>query len=429
MDSSEILGITRNEHFILGNNENRVSGQSTSGRQDSPVMNTFGSAIDHNPDNAVISYSIQLPSSLAKGCRHIAHTFQSSGLSPTSLPGIFLRATDELVHVLVSNLNRDFHTDINPQSLLRDPIEAPHIKDTSRLVVLLGGSNLSNTAPYITAWGYKVWDLSQRGLVLSGGCIDSLIATITASDIPCDAAVILDLFGNSIYRWRQEDGTMALPVKSRNGYHLPGPMGVCEEATFKKLIETSLPLFEHFNKHRKVVIPPLPRFLFRGCCSNYNHSVNISDENYTENLLDSVVHLRKNLKLELLARGVEKVWITECFKELFLLRTNQGTKNDAVVLLRDVFAPDGVHLTQECYSTMAQNIVTHLENRLSETSTAEVSASVSVAGARKTFFWRGFCSPAGSLRLPGLTTGNRGSGGNRPHPYNKGRGRNGNNRN
>ncbi len=58
--------------------------------------------------------------------------------------------------MLVSNLNRDFHTDINPQSLLREPIEAPHIKDITRSVVLLGGSNLSNTAPYITApWDIK----------------------------------------------------------------------------------------------------------------------------------------------------------------------------------------------------------------------------------------------------------------------------------
>jgi hypothetical protein len=43
MDSSETLRITRNEHFTLRNNENRVSGHNTSGRQDSPVMNTFGS--------------------------------------------------------------------------------------------------------------------------------------------------------------------------------------------------------------------------------------------------------------------------------------------------------------------------------------------------------------------------------------------------
>jgi hypothetical protein len=42
MDSSEILRITQNEHFIPRNYENRGSGQNTSGRQDSPVMNTFG---------------------------------------------------------------------------------------------------------------------------------------------------------------------------------------------------------------------------------------------------------------------------------------------------------------------------------------------------------------------------------------------------
>jgi hypothetical protein len=122
------------------------------------------------------------------------------------------------------------------------------------------------------------------------------------------------------------------------------------------------------------------------------------------------------------------VWVTECFKDLFPFGTTLGTKNDVVVLLRDVFASDGVHLTQESYSNMAQNISTHIEMWFCDKSATEVSASVSVTGAGKTFFWRGFCSPIGSLRLRGVTTGNRGRGGNRPHPYNRGRGRTGLNR-
>jgi hypothetical protein len=56
-----------------------------------------------------------------------------------------------------------------------------------------------------------------------------------------------------------------------------------------------------------------------------------------------------------------------------------------------------------------------------DNSATEVSASISVTGAGKTFFWRGFCSPIGSLRIRGITTSNRGRGGNRPHPYNRGR--------
>ncbi len=66
--------------------------------------------------------------------------------------------------------------------------------------------------------------------------------------------------------------------------------------------------------------------------------MNTSDENYLVTLLESVVHLRKNLKLELLARGVERAWITECAKELFPPGTTLGTKSDTVALLRDVFA-------------------------------------------------------------------------------------------
>jgi hypothetical protein len=72
-------------------------------------------------DNLGTTYTITLPAMLAKGCRPIAHTFLSSCPSLISLKRLCFRATDELVYVLISNLNCDLHSDITPQSLLRDP--------------------------------------------------------------------------------------------------------------------------------------------------------------------------------------------------------------------------------------------------------------------------------------------------------------------
>ncbi len=157
--------------------------------------------------------------------------------------------------------------------------------------------------------------------------------------------------------------------------------------------------------------------------------MNNSDENYLVTLLESVVHLRKNLKLELLARDVERAWITECVKELFPPGTTLGTKSDTVALLPDVFAMDVVHFMQECYFTMAQSLVKHLENHFTGISTTEGTASVSVSGAGRSFYWKGFCSPAGSVQLQGLTMGNRSHGSNRLHLYNRGWERSGNRRN
>ncbi len=205
-----------------------------------------------------------------------------------------------------------------------------------------------------------------------------------------------------VYRWHQEDGTTALPVKAKNSYKLPGSIGVCEDSTFKKLIELSLQLFEHFSNNKKVVISPLPRFILKGCCPVYNYSVNTSNGNYSVAMLDSVTHLRKSLKLALLVRGVEKEWVADGIKALLSPGTTIGSKVDAVTMLCDVFAVDGVHFMQECYSTMAQGFAKYLECCFNVFSGTKMSGSLSVSGSARTFYWRGFCSPVGSTRLKGL---------------------------
>lgn len=78
------------------------------------------------------------------------------------------------IHVLAKNLNRDFHIDLNLQPLQKESYEVPHTKESTRTIVFLRSINLSCTFNYLYRPCFPVIDLLQRGLVLSGGCMEDL---------------------------------------------------------------------------------------------------------------------------------------------------------------------------------------------------------------------------------------------------------------
>jgi hypothetical protein len=74
--------------------------------------------------------------------------------------------------------------------------------------------------------------------------------------------------------------------------------------------------------------------------------------------------------------------------------TDDLSVHEKLDALKKVSAPDGVHLNQTGYMTMAENIVECLE-RLKAGKSAR-SAAVALSGPRRMHVWHGFCSPVGS---------------------------------
>ena len=65
--------------------------------------------------------------------------------------------------------------------------------------------------------GYRVKDLTQKSWILGKKSCDALAAALLADRIPADTTVVLDLFGNTSTKFRQEDDTLALAVKNGGG--------------------------------------------------------------------------------------------------------------------------------------------------------------------------------------------------------------------
>jgi hypothetical protein len=164
----------------------------------------------------------------------------------------------------------------------------------------------------------------------------------------------------------------------------------------------------------KIFIPPLPRYLYGGCCTNSDHCSNVGDSNHPTNLIGKVDHLRSLLKGELAKQGVVKHWVIDGWKDV--LGTRGHSREEDMVSLQHVSGADNVHFTRDGYDNLAAAIHATIHSR------ENVSASCNVAGTgpirnRQHFFWWGFVSPNGSTRPRFSATSYNNSKRGRMHPY------------
>jgi hypothetical protein len=171
-----------------------------------------------------------------------------------------------------------------------------------------------------------------------------------------------------------------------------------------KLIENTLPLLFELQRNSKIILPPLPRYLFRGCCPEYGHASNVSEDGYQDGMLEGLTRLRAILKKQIVSVGLDKAWVGEGVRDL--VPPSVKDKDDIIVCLRESCAADGVHFTDEGYATLASNIHGALESRLIRCRESD-SAVVSVlgwGGRPGAFYWRGFLSPVVSTRPKNTAT-------------------------
>ena len=92
--------------------------------------------------------------------------------------------------------------------------------------------------------------------------------------------VILHLFDNSIYKG-EVDSELTDPVKLNRKYHVRGKLKLIDNADFKNLFETALPIIHACRSSNVILLGPLPRFLLNKCCVDLSHITNFGDSGYT----------------------------------------------------------------------------------------------------------------------------------------------------
>ena len=242
-----------------------------------------------------------------------------------------------------------------------------------------------------------------------------------------DVAVILDLFGNSAYRYEQQDGNLALPCKISGKHHLPGNISIIGDRAITSLISSARPLLDLMPKSTKVILPALPRYVFGGCCEDPDHGKNTRDADHAKKMLSDLAHLRKTIRHKVSNQVTGKCWVmdpvTACIGP-----DCGNTTGEKIVSLKQVVAGDNVHFTQAGYTNLGRSLVNCLTDIWSgKICKGKDTAAVTVSGAAGSgpalHHWKGFLSVNGSPReraKPQLRTGHSYGGARaKAHPYRK----------
>jgi hypothetical protein len=78
----------------------------------------------------------------------------------------------------------------------------------------------------------------------SAASMGELINQLGGTTVPINAVVIMDMYGNSSWRWEEENGSLASAVEIGPSYHLLGPELVRCDVTFTKHFEITLPIMK-----------------------------------------------------------------------------------------------------------------------------------------------------------------------------------------
>ena len=91
------------------------------------------------------------------------------------------------------------------------------ISDLPPHFAVFGSSHMQWTIVQLRQTGYQVKDLTQKSWVLGKKSCDALGSALLADCIPRGTTVILDFFGNTSTKFKQEDNTLALAVRHVGG--------------------------------------------------------------------------------------------------------------------------------------------------------------------------------------------------------------------
>ncbi len=345
-----------------------------------------------------------LPSSLDPRSNFAPIFFSTSSTSPTIIFSLDRKAVYELLLSLAVSLRRGFSISANPEAILARDTAATREgakENKSLTIILAGGSNLSSLKPVFEGAGATVIDLTKPGWIITESNIASLKNELSALSDMEDAAVIFDLFGNSAYRFRHVDGSLVLPFRVGGSYHLLGDIQVVPDSNIGELVNLVKPLFALCVKHLLAIMPPLPRYLFFGCCLEKSHSTNVGAEGYSGKLLEATFHFRKVLKTNLVgSTDLGRFWVVDT---LSCIGTTPPTMPEKLAALRLSFGSDGVHLTDSgrfhLFNNLAKTVLGLRDGSLGKPpNIAEAAASSLLSG--QSFYWRGFVSDRGSATRP-----------------------------
>ena len=336
-------------------------------------------------------YVLAFPAGIGSIKTYSVMHFASGTSSPASIQCFGQGDCEKLIRALVNNLNRDLATGLDPEHALpRVPagvVEDENTKDSEHIIVC-GASHMKRVCSILEAKGHKVTDLTVPGWAASKNNVQNLCNRVEHALMQHPAAVVvLDLLSNSSYKFVQEDDSLAGACRLKDGWRMLGNVvTICDSET-KNLMSRISPVLNCLSPENiTVFVPPIPRYVFGGCCTDSTHAPNTTRKDHPSETLAAHAKLRNTIKKEILRTAEKRIWVLDLLGSL----TKKTGLDDQIRILADLTDKDNVHLKTSGYTEVAEGILHSVDKLKSRHGTA--GQTVSAGPARSRSLWRGFAT-------------------------------------
>ena len=371
------------------------------------------------------TYTLPYPATLNGPLTVKNITFTTSHPSPATLHPVDRKAKQTLVRTLADDLNKSLAAGIDSAAIserVANPGRSSVAKDShpppTPHYVVFGSSHMKRVIPFLTAKGLTVTDLTQQSWHLNKRNTESLKNMLEGVRMHAGSFLIADLFGNTSVKYRQEDDTLALAVKSGGrggeggGWHMMGDVVPSPDETLVGQIRGLRPVLELMKDVKKVFIPPIPRFVFGGCCDTKHHAPNTASPEHPAKMLSEHIRQRHTITKAFIDSKTAHFRVTDV---LSIFSSTHDSITDKARKFRTFSHKDNVHLTPAGYRLLAEEIVLDCNTISAKQQINAKQAASKPPPPSEEKVWQGFRTTRGVGRTSAVPQ--RGRGGYRHHPY------------
>jgi hypothetical protein len=288
----------------------------------------------------------RLPDSLRR--TSFTKTWVSTGwTSPCEVWPATVEIESELVNSLCSELNSIFGLNLGTEPICSRLNHADQENPTRFL--LIGGSHTIREANSLSDRGYSVVTCSHRGFRPNLTACKEMAAKVEEALKSCNQSdvIIVHCYDNVAYMARTEEGGDLPIIQYTNGeWHVMGDLVLASKERMLMYFKHSLHFLKLLENRKVLMMAPLPRYLYAGCCAQPDHVSNSEEPDFERRIREGLSEMRGYLKDFLFTNGLRGFKVLDPGRE-----TPEQDENG-----EPLWVDDSVHPTFEAYNRIADLI-------------------------------------------------------------------------
>jgi len=225
--------------------------------------------------------------------------------SPREVPPVTKEIESVILAMLVREMNEFFSTNLGG-ALIHDRL-CPDSQENPQRFLVIGGSHARKEGEGLTDRGHSVITCSQSGFRPNVTACKQMAVKVAEALANCgpEVTVVVHCLDNVAFMSRTEEGG-DLPIRQYpNGErHVDGDLVLASKERMFMYFRNCLHFLRLLENRRVILLSPLPRYLYVGCCSQEDHCTNRSEPEYEASQRASLMEVRDYLKDFLFTYGL-----------------------------------------------------------------------------------------------------------------------------